>query len=96
MEEKQTNLEKSLEMLEDIVLTAETIEYLRQNKTKQEFIDKELDKLTLQTKEWRCFGGGCPKCGCEDTWFDRTIYLHPDGTEDGMKTRCVKCGEILY
>ena len=34
----------------------------------------------------------CPWCGCDETWFDRTISYLPDGTEDGMKTRCVKCG----
>ena len=35
-------------------------------------------------------------CGGTDTWFDRTITYNPDGTEDGMKTRCSKCGEALY
>ena len=34
----------------------------------------------------------CPRCGCDETWFDRTISCLPDGTEDGMKTRCVQCG----
>ena len=34
----------------------------------------------------------CPWCGCGETWFDRTIAHLPDGTEEGMKTRCVKCG----
>jgi hypothetical protein len=34
----------------------------------------------------------CPWCGCDETWFDRTVSYLPDGTEDGMKTRCVKCG----
>ena len=34
----------------------------------------------------------CPWCGCAETWFDRTISYLPDGTEDGMKTRCIKCG----
>ena len=29
----------------------------------------------------------CPQCGCEETWFDRTIT-----TWEGMKTRCVNCG----
>lgn len=42
---------------------------------------------------WRC-----PWCGCDETWFDRTVSYGPDGveygygTENGMKTRCVKCG----
>ena len=49
------NLEKSLEMLEDIVLTAETVQYLRDCKVKQEFIDKELDLLAIQTNQWREF-----------------------------------------
>ena len=37
-------------------------------------------------------GWSCPWCGCDETWFDRTITYLPDGTEDGMKTRCTKCG----
>jgi predicted RNA-binding Zn-ribbon protein involved in translation (DUF1610 family) len=39
------------------------------------------------TKEWTC-----PHCGGRETWFDRTITCRSDGTEEGMKTRCVKCG----
>lgn len=39
------------------------------------------------TKEWTC-----PHCGGRGTWFDRTITCRSDGTEEGMKTRCVKCG----
>lgn len=39
------------------------------------------------TKEWTC-----PHCGGKETWFDRTITCRSDGTEEGMKTRCVKCG----
>lgn len=35
------------------------------------------------------------KCGSNETWFDRTVTLKPDGTEDGMKTRCVGCGEAV-
>lgn len=37
----------------------------------------------------------CPKCGSEDTWFDRTIEMRTDGTEDGMKTRCAGCGRDI-
>lgn len=35
----------------------------------------------------------CPWCGCNETWFDRTVAHLPDGTEIGMTTRCVKCGK---
>ncbi len=34
----------------------------------------------------------CQFCGGKETWFDRTITCRSDGTEEGMKTRCVKCG----
>lgn len=37
----------------------------------------------------------CPKCGSEETWFDRTISYLPDGTEEGMKTRCAGCGRDI-
>lgn len=46
-----------------------------------------MNESTIETEPWKC-----PACGCDETWFDRTIGLHPDGTEDGMKTRCAKCG----
>jgi hypothetical protein len=35
----------------------------------------------------------CPWCKKEtDIWFDRTIESLPDGTEIGMKDRCIDCG----
>ena len=37
----------------------------------------------------------CQKCGSEETWFDRTISYSPDGTEEGMKTRCAGCGQDI-
>src|ERR1035437_229761 len=45
------------------------------------------DACDCEPEPWKC-----PACGGLDTWFDRTIELHPDGTESGMKTRCTKCG----
>lgn len=42
------------------------------------------------TKEWKC-----PHCGCKEIWFDRTITCLSDGTEEGMKTRCAKCGRTV-
>jgi hypothetical protein len=45
------------------------------------------DACDCEPEPWKC-----PACGGRDTWFDRTIELHPDGTESGMKTRCTKCG----
>jgi len=36
----------------------------------------------------------CSWCKKEtDLWFDRTISYQADGTEIGMKDRCVECGE---
>jgi predicted RNA-binding Zn-ribbon protein involved in translation (DUF1610 family) len=37
----------------------------------------------------------CPECGSTDCWFDRTITLYPDGTEDGMHNRCNGCGKTF-
>jgi hypothetical protein len=35
----------------------------------------------------------CPWCKKEtDLWFDRTITCYPNGTEIGMKDRCIECG----
>jgi hypothetical protein len=35
----------------------------------------------------------CPWCKKEtDLWFDRSFVINPDGTDDGMKDRCVDCG----
>jgi len=34
----------------------------------------------------------CPNCGAIETWFDRSITINDDGTEEGMTTRCVGCG----
>jgi hypothetical protein len=37
----------------------------------------------------------CRNCGCEDTWFDRTITVHPVTNVEGMYERCRQCGEIV-
>jgi predicted RNA-binding Zn-ribbon protein involved in translation (DUF1610 family) len=34
----------------------------------------------------------CPVCGSDEMWFDRTVNLGIDGTEEGMKNRCTDCG----
>lgn len=35
----------------------------------------------------------CPWCQKEtDLWFDRSFVVNPDGTEEGMKDRCMECG----
>ena len=33
----------------------------------------------------------CPVCGCEETWFDRSV-AYCDGVEEGPTTRCAGCG----
>lgn len=43
------------------------------------------------------FGWFCPRCGCLEMWFDRTItiYYDEDGTpigEEDMCDRCCNCG----
>ncbi|MDO8611117.1 MAG: hypothetical protein Q7R95_11380 [bacterium] len=49
-----TNLEKSLTMLEEIVVTAESVEFYRKhNIINGIYINKELDRLKEQVKEWR-------------------------------------------
>ncbi len=53
----KTNLEKTLEMLEEIVLTAETVTFygpMRDNTpTLKKRFDKELTLLQKQCKAWR-------------------------------------------
>ena len=51
-EVKVLDLEKSLDMLEEIVLTGETIEFYRKEKC-DKGLEKELDRLKEQIKEWR-------------------------------------------
>jgi hypothetical protein len=47
----------------------------------------------LFVSEWNISAYYCPSCKKEtDLWFDRTISYQADGTEIGMKDRCVECG----
>jgi hypothetical protein len=38
-------------------------------------------------KMWQC------ECGCEETWFDRTLTYNEENHESCMVYRCKKCGK---
>lgn len=53
---EESNLYKSLNMLEEIVITAEMVEFWRKsNRIDGVYLNQELDNLRNRIKEWRVF-----------------------------------------